>query len=312
VVWILCPGWSWLIPRRPDWRVLKGLLGYGIQSTGSGFLTFLNTNWDDWLVGRVLGTTSLGYYSKAYNVSNKGIVGFNRSVISGVLFPSFAKIQDDRERLTRVYLKGLSMVALIMTPLSLGLLVIAPEMVPIVLGDKWIPMVATLQIFALMAFVRPLAGSTSPLFLGVGRPGLNLRVNLVLLAAMVPLVLLLLDRGIEGVAVAVVASFVVAFFYAVYEVNRFLPGTAPKMGLAILPAVVAGCIMVVGVQLSKAPLAHLSGGEHNLFTLGAMIAIGALLYIATAFLMQRTLILETIDLAMAVFKGRKRMAFNKS
>ncbi len=312
VVSILCPGWDWLIPRLPDRTTLSRLLRYGIPSTGSGFLTYLNTNWDDWLVGRVLGTTALGFYSKAYNVSNKGIVGFNRGVISGVFFPSFAKIQNDTQRLARAYLKGLSMVALVMTPMSLGLFVVAPEAVPILLGDKWIPMTATLQIFALMAFIRPLAGSTSPLFLATGRPGLNLRVSLVLLATMVPLVFLLLGRGIEGVAVAVVASFAVAFLYSVYEVNRLLPGSAPKMALAILPAVVAGLIMIVGVQLSKVPLAQLAGGTHNLATLIAMVVIGALLYILTTFLMQRALILEAVSVALSVFKGRDRMAFNKS
>jgi hypothetical protein len=83
------------------------------------------------------------------------------------------------------------------------------------------------------------------------------------------------------------------------------------MMLAILPAVVAGTVMVVGVQLSKAPLSQWAGGEQNLFTLAAMIVIGALLYVLTAFLMQRALILEAMSVALSVFRGRNRMAFNK-
>jgi lipopolysaccharide exporter len=312
VVWVLCPGWDWLRARRADWKATRGLLEYGIQSTGGGFLTFFNTNWDDWLVGRVLGASALGFYSKAYNVSNKGIVGFNKGVISGVFFPSFAKIQDDKERLSRAYIKGLSMAALVITPLALGLFVISPEMVPIVFGEKWVPMVLSLQIFSFMAFFRPLAGSTSPLFLAVGRPGLNVRVGLVLLITMAPLVFLLLDWGIEGVAVAVVVSFVLAFFYSMFELNRLLPGTGPKSGLAILPAVIAGGAMTVGVHLSKAPLYHLMGNQHNLFTLVGMVVIGALIYVLAAFFLQRALILEAVDLVLSVFTGRLRMAFNKS
>jgi O-antigen/teichoic acid export membrane protein len=199
-----------------------------------------------------------------------------------------------------------------MTPLSLGLFVIAPEAVPILFGEKWLPMTVTLQIFALMAFVRPLAGSTSPLFLAKGRPDLNMRVGIVVLAIMVPLVFLLLGQGIEGVAIAVVASFAVGFFYSVFEVNRLLPGIAPKMFPAILPATSAGIVMMIGVHLSKTPLSQIAGGEQNLFTLVAMVAIGALLYLSTAFLAQRTLILEAMSVALAVFRGRNRMAFNKS
>ena len=311
VVTLAYPGFDWLLPKRPNWKALKGLLGYGIQSTGSGMLTYLNTNWDDWLVGRVLGTTSLGFYSKAYNLTNKGIVNFSRSVIGGVFFPSFAKIQDDKERLTRAYLKSLGMVALIMTPVSIGVLVIAPEMVPILLGDKWLPMVLSLQIFAFMGLVRPLAASTSPLFLAVGRPDLNVRVALLLLIVMVAMVLPLLSRGIEGVALAVVVSYTIAFFYSVFEVNRLLPGIAKKMARVILPALLAAAIMVVGVQLSKGPLLRLAGGTHNLITLGIMIVIGAVLYISISLLTQRALILETVSVAIAVFKDRKKKSLQK-
>lgn len=309
---ILYPGWDWLKPKLPDWDIVRDLLRFGIPSTGSGLLTYLNTNWDDWLVGRVMGATALGFYSKAYNVSNKGIAGFNRGVITGVFFPSYAKIQDDKDRLARAYLKGLSLVALLVTPLSLGLLILSPELVPILLGDKWIPMTRTLQIYALMAFTRPLAGSTSPLFLATGRPELNVRVGLVLLAAMVPLVFLLLGQGIEGVAIAVVASFVIALLYSLFEVNRLLPGTAPKMAQAILPATVAGIIMMLGVQASKTPLAQLAGGKQNLFTLVALVAIGAALYLISVFFLQRALILEAMSVVLTVLTGRKRMAFNKS
>jgi O-antigen/teichoic acid export membrane protein len=172
-------------------------------------------------------------------------------------------------------------------------------------------MVLSLQIFAFMGLVRPLAASTSPLFLAVGRPDLNVRVALLLLIVMVAMVLPLLSRGIEGVAFAVVASYTVAFFYSVFEVNRLLPGIARKMAKVILPALFAAAIMVVGVQLSKAPLLGLAGGTHNLITLGLMIAIGAALYISVSLLTQRALILETVSVAIAVFKDRKRKSLQK-
>ena len=304
------PGRYWLRPRRWVWEPVKELLRFGIPSTGSGFLSYLNSNWDDWLVGRMLGSTALGFYSKAYDLSNKGIATINQTVLNSVLFPSYARIQHKKERLARMYLKGLGMIALVLTPLSLGLFVIAPEAIPIVLGNKWIPMIPALQVFAFMALVRPLAASTSPLFQAVGRPELNLRLGLVVLGVMAPLVLLLLDRGIVGVALGVTASYIVGFIVAIFVVNKVLPGTGPRMVPAILPALVAGIVMVLSVQLSKEPLLGLSGGEPNLITLGAMIAIGAVTYIVTAFLIQRTLILETISLFWSVFRGRGRMAFN--
>ena len=165
IVWLACTGWVWIRPRRIDWHVLRDMLKYGIKSSSSGMMNFVNSHWDDWLVGRVLGTAQLGFYSRAYFLTNDTIVGLNRGVVDGVLFPSYARMQDDRQRLARAYLKSLSVSALLMAPLALGVLALSTELVPLLLGEKWIPMTLTLQIFSIMAFFRPLAGST-----GAGLP----------------------------------------------------------------------------------------------------------------------------------------------
>lgn len=311
VLWILCPGWEWIKPKAWNRKAMKELLQYGMQSTGSGFMSFFNSNWDDWLVGRVLGSASLGFYSRAYSITNQTIAGFNRAVLSGVLFPSYAKIQDDKERLSSFYIKSLGIVALVMAPIAMGVFIIAPEMIPIVLGEKWLPMVTTLQIFAFMGLVRPLAGSTAPLFQATGHPDFNFRVGLVIAAIMVPLVFLLLNWGIEGVATAVTVSYCVGFLFNVYQVHRILPGTARKMIGAILPAIVAVGFMMIGVYLLKKPLSQLVGGEHNVISLILMIGVGAAIYITVAFLLRKSLILEAISIIRGVFEGRrKRLVLN--
>jgi O-antigen/teichoic acid export membrane protein len=247
IIWFSHPRFEWLIPKRWDWGVMRELVRYGIQSTGSGFMSYFNSNWDDWLVGRFIGSTFLGFYSKAYNLTNQTIVGFNRSVISGVLFPSYATVQNDKKLITRFYLKSLGVVSLIMTPLSMGLFVIAEEFVPVFLGDKWLPMVPVLQIFAFMALVRPLAGSTSPLFQAVGKPNFNLHIGLFITATMAPLILILISRGIEGVALAVTISYVLAFLFSIYNVSRILPKAATRMLPTIFPSAIAGLTMIAAV-----------------------------------------------------------------
>lgn len=71
-------------------------------------------------------------------------------------------------------------------------------------------------------------------------------------------------------------------------------------------ALVAGAVMVLVVHLSKALLLLLAGGEHIVLTLGAMISIRAVLYLLLAFSVRRSLILETVSLILAVFRGQRR------
>ena len=306
ILWVLYPGWDWLRPIPLRRNELQRLLNFGVRYMGSGLLSFFNSKWDDWLVGRILGPAALGFYTKAYNFTNQIIVGFNREVIGGVLFPSYATIQDEKQRLSRIYLKSLGVVALVMTPLSMGVLVVASEIVPLLLGQKWLPMVVTLQIFALMALVRPLSGSTSPLFKAVGRPEYNLRAGVVLTIVMAPLIFLLLDFGINGVAIAVTAAHIIGLLFNMYQLNKLLPGIASQMVSAVAPILLAGSMMMIAVEISKSQLIEFAGGEADAIALLGMIVVGGLVYGVAAILMRRDLILETFQLMVAVLRPKSR------
>jgi O-antigen/teichoic acid export membrane protein len=305
--WVACPGWDWLIPRRLEPEVVGELFRYGAKTTGGAGLSFFNYNWDDWLVGRMLGSTALGFYSRAYRFAATVMEGLVAASVDSVLFPAYAKIQDEKERLSEVYIKSLKVIALVMVPVGMGVLVTAPVAVPVLLGEKWNPMVLTLQIFAVVSFVRPFSASTSPVFLGLGRPGLNFRAGLVVAVVMVPLAILLLDWGIAGVAVAVAASHVAGLGYNLIQMNRLLPGVGSRMVLAVLPAAAGGSLMMLGVQLAKDPLLSLAGGEANLLVLIALIAVGVVIYGLAALLLQRTFVLEAADLTVSALglKGRR-------
>lgn len=308
IVWFACPGWDWLIPKRLNWTIMRELLVYGLYSTSGGFMNFFNSNWDDWLVGRVFGTALLGFYDKAYSITNGVIVNLNRQVVNSVLLPSYVRIQNDKDRLARAYLKGLTISTIFMAPLSMGVFAIAGELVAFVLGEKWIPMVPALEIFAFMALARPMAGTTSPLFRAMGRPDFDFRAGVFLTVVMAPMVFFLLGQGITGVAFAVTASYILSFFYNVYQVNSLLPGTGTKMISAVISPLAASAIMILAVYLAKVPLVQIIGEEHDLMMITSMVLVGAVSYLLPIFLMQRELILELIQLLRSVFV-RKRTQF---
>lgn len=308
--WWLCPDWQWLRPTRWDLSITRELLSYGMPTMWSGILTYFHSHWDDWLVGRVLGKTALGLYSKAYDLTNNTIKQFSQNVIGAVFFPSYAKMQDEPERLMRAYVKSVQLVMLIVVPLSLGVLAIAPEMVRVLWGINWVPMIPVLQIYAFMLMSRPISTNTSPLFMATGRPHFNARAGYVLLAVMVPLALLLLPYGILGVATAVVVSHFVGAAYNVYQVNTILPGSAGKTFQAMIPATFAGVLMLVGVLLVKDPVTAVFGERMGFPGLFAMIGVGGVIYAPIVFLFQRALFAEIWSLLWPMFQ--KRVPFIRS
>lgn len=303
IVWFANASWYWLRPVRWNQPVVNGLIRYGLKQTGSSLVNYFNSYWDDWLVGRNLGTAALGYYTKAYVITNGTIVGLSISVLNGVFFPSYARIQNERQRLQRAYLKSLNVSALAMAPLSMGILAVAPELVPLVFGAKWIPMIPTLQIFTFMALVRPLAASTSPLFQAVGHPEYDLRAGVVVAAVMIPLAFLLLDRGIEGVALAVVISYVAGLAFNLYQMNLIFAGVTPQMIRVVAPSIVASAIMVGAVLLVR-PMLY-SRFEPGWFMLFLLISVGFMAYLLSILLLQRSVVIEIAQTVRQIAYRRK-------
>jgi O-antigen/teichoic acid export membrane protein len=69
--------------------------------------------------------------------------------INRVLFPAFARIKDDRPALTRLLLLAQGIQVLITVPACVGFSMTATEVVPLMLGAKWLFIVPFVQILAL-------------------------------------------------------------------------------------------------------------------------------------------------------------------
>lgn len=299
LTWYYSRFWRSLRPQAWDSVVVKSLLQYGVPATGSGLLRYLRDNWDSWLVGRQLGITSLGFYNRAAHETTVLTSMVSNTVFGYVLLPSYAKVQNEPERLLRGYLTSLNLVLLTVVPVAVGIFIVAEEIVTVLLGAKWVPMIPVWEIFSLYALTRPISANASPLFMAMGKPNYNLHASLLGLAVVIPLVLWLIGPfGIIGVAAAVSVSHLITMIFNVYQVNKLLPGTARKTLTMNFPFVIAGGLMAIGVQLAKAPVLQLTGEQHNFVSLILLIVIGALIYLSLTLLLQRTLLKEVFDLTI--------------
>lgn len=306
LLWWYYRPWIWIKPQKWDKTIVRGMLNYGLPSLGSGLLRYVQSQIDTFIVGRRLGPTPVGLYNKAYNLTGRMSDLLTSSIFGNVLFPSYAKIQDDRPRLTRAYLKSTKMVFLMIVPVSIGLAITAPLLVPVLLGPKWIEMIPMWQIFSLFGLTRPVSSNSAPIFLATGQPGRNLTASLVLLGTLVPLLLLLIEPyGAVGAAVAVSIASVIAMLFNVWQVNQILPGTAVKTFTQSLRFFIAGGLMGAVVWFTNDAIITLAGGE-NLLSLLLIILVAAAVYIGAILLLERPLILELYELLIKALGLDKR------
>jgi len=100
-----------------------------------------------------LGIEALGVYGRAYQMLVFPVNLFS-TTMSTVLFPSIAKFQDDIPRLARAFRRATAVIALVYLPLSIVLIVLAPEIVAILLGPNWHDVILPFQILAVGLLFR--------------------------------------------------------------------------------------------------------------------------------------------------------------
>lgn len=127
---------------------LRDLLGFGAGFTLAGLAGYFADNLDNMVVGRRLGAEALGYYGRAFQFLATPAVWLGL-VTDRVLFPVMSRIQQERDRLGPAYRRSLALVAIGAIPVTVGIILLAPEIVRVVLGDQWDDTILPLQILAL-------------------------------------------------------------------------------------------------------------------------------------------------------------------
>lgn len=197
-IWLLS---SWKPRLLVSVSSLRRMTSFSTKVFLSRFLTYGDRNADNLLIARFLGAHPLGIYSIGYSVI---IVPFERLLgpLQNVITPAFAAIQDDAERLGRLWLRGTRLAATLIFPVTVGLILIAREAVPVLLGAKWHQAVAVVQILAWVALIQSLVFLNGAVFQSRFRGGLLLAVTAMSFAVDVASFGVGLHWGVKGVATA--------------------------------------------------------------------------------------------------------------
>ncbi|MBV5264743.1 GNAT family N-acetyltransferase [Pinisolibacter aquiterrae] len=224
-------GHAWR-PQRP-FGLGRGLTGaadilrFGRSVLGVELMTTLQANVDNLLVGWFLGAEALGIYYFAFNAG----LGISLGLVNAfgiAVFPHLCAAGGDGGELRRRFRSTLRTLALLVVPLVLAQVLLAPIYVPLVFGDRWEPAIPVLMVICLSALPRPFASATSQLLKAVGRPEIELRWQTALTAVLVVALLAATQIGIFAVAVAVlVVQIVVLAAFCVIVPPTVLPPVAP-------------------------------------------------------------------------------------
>jgi O-antigen/teichoic acid export membrane protein len=274
-------------------RSLRECGSFGSKMLGARLLSYLNINADNLMVGRALGSAALGVYAIAYNVMFAPLARL-AAPVQAVMIPAFARLQDDLPRLGQAWTRGARLTAAISMPGFLGMVAVAPDFVPVVLGGRWNAAVPVLQLLCVAGFFQSVEALQWSVLQSCGRAGTLLRYTFVSTTINLAAFAIGLHWGIVGVA----AGFAIARALVVPFVTRITCGV---VGLRVREYLAA--YWTVG-QGSAAMLACVLAARALLVEVGApaaarlpvLVAIGVAVYAGFLFLRANDVMTELREL----------------
>ena len=163
-------------------------LRFGAWLTADSIINYVNTNLSTLVLARTLGAGVAGGFNLAWNVAVVPPIKLN-PIITRVLFPAFAKIQDDTEKLRVNFYKLLSVVGIINFPALLGLMVVSNNAVPLVFGEKWNSIVPVLQLLCIVGLLRSVGNPIGSLLMAKARVDISFKFNVFKTFLFIPAIL---------------------------------------------------------------------------------------------------------------------------
>ena len=236
---------------------IRRFVSYGVWQSVDGVLNYLGNTLATIATGRFVSTTALGGFNLAFTIG-VSLTGRFSPVLTRVLFPYFAIIQDDSDRVRAAYLRLLTLVGVLNVPVLVCVSLVAQDVMTVVYGERWATFGPVLAILAIAGAIRSLGYPTGSLLAGTDNLRLGVALNIGRTIVNIPLILgMTFAWGIEGAAwslvVMAVVSYVLGFVclhhVAPTSVRAYISATLVPVMLAIPPA---AAVAVTGWALGAA------------------------------------------------------------
>jgi PST family polysaccharide transporter/lipopolysaccharide exporter len=282
---------SYLVsPYRPafsfDMKSARSMFTFGRHILLCTIIIFLINSGDHALVGKVLGLETLGFYALAYGLATMPS-DYITGILSRLTFTTFSRLQGEPEKLRASYLAALRFVSLLTIPASMGLAILAGEIVQVIYGPKWMPMVPALQMLCIFGMLRSIVSIPGGLFMGIGRPGYLTAVSVAQLVLMASVIYPLTTHlNIFGTSIAVMAPMVLVQGWALTKSADLIGERLSSLLKCLAVPLIGTGAMAVTLMAVQA----VTGGEITALHLAGLIVLGAAVYAGAILAIDRELV----------------------
>jgi len=273
------------VPDVPGLREIRRVLGYGFWTTGGSAISQIGISAPDMVIGRVLGATATGLFSKAFGI----VDSFNRLVLQSIntfSTPHFSARLRAGLEVRETYLRAVSLITGLAWPFFAVTAVFAGPIVAIVLGPRWAGAVPVAQVLCLAAAVSA-AFAPFPNLLIATSGGRAFGIYLGIAALVRALSVVITARfGLVAVGYGLIAASAFAGLWAIRPLHRDIGISPADLGRAVWQSAGIGAVTLAVAALAGFALSFQSS---VLLRLAVSIVCACAAWLGTAALLQHPL-----------------------
>lgn len=185
------------------------------------FVNFLKERSSDFVIGRLYGAAPLGAYNVAYELAHLPSTEIG-APINRALLPGFAKMTTPTE-VCDAYRSAVGVLAMLTLPAAAIIFAVAPFLVPVLLGQKWLAAVPLMEVLAFNGALLLFHSSISAVLIGRGFSRRVMVANGTYVAVLgVMLLAFAIGTNAVGAAYAVLLTTIVCTPMYLYQVWKAL------------------------------------------------------------------------------------------
>ncbi len=227
-----------------SYNKFKSLFSYGWKVMIASFIGTLFDQLKSLIIGIKYKSSDLAYYNRGEQIPSL-ITNNVNATLETVLFPTIAKIQDEKERLKSAVRTMMKMASFIAFPTLLGLAVVSKPLIHILLTDKWLFCVPYLQVCCVQACFSILGTVNLQSIKGIGKSETLLKLELIKKPIYLILILIGMFIGPLYIAIGNMIYSIIAFFINAFPNKKYLDYPIKNQILDILNVFLISIVMVI-------------------------------------------------------------------
>lgn len=271
---------------------LKRLFSFGGFILAANVLQVACQNLQGLIIGRKFSDVQMGYYSQAYKLDQVTSYAMPQVIVQ-VMYPVYAQIQNERERLIEMVVMNVRVISLAVFPILTCLILIAEPLFNLLYGAKWLPAVPYFQVLCVGGLFVCLQNVNFYAVAAVGRSRALFKISLYKWTFLIAALLIGMHFGMFGLLWGMVLSSINIFVVNALLAQKFV-GVPLVRELRVMGGVLAVAVVSLAVGVT---LKHYLG-IHVLLSLAAQVAT----YVLLAKLLLPAAVADFFNLAKRLFR----------